>query len=207
MIEQLFGSQTRVKLLKHFLDNPDQKYFVRELTRITDMLINSVRRELENLVDIGFLEIEVDAEHVDESVGKGKAKGLNVKKYYKLNKNSYLHEELRSLFNKGQALFQKKLAEKIKTAGNISYLALSGVFTGNDKANTDLMVIGSFDKRAVQEAVKNFEKEIGKSINYTIMDLKEYRLRKDIADRFLCDILEDKDKIVLVNDLKVLEEI
>ena len=36
MIEQLFGSKTRVMLLRLFLNNPEKFYYVRELTRNLD---------------------------------------------------------------------------------------------------------------------------------------------------------------------------
>ena len=55
MIEQLFGSKTRVKLLQLFLANPGRSFYVRELTRKIDEQINSVRRELSNLMGIGII--------------------------------------------------------------------------------------------------------------------------------------------------------
>src|ERR1700735_4171752 len=55
MIEQLFGSKTRVKLLRLFLSNPDRSFYVREITRKIDEQINSVRRELANLLNIGII--------------------------------------------------------------------------------------------------------------------------------------------------------
>ena len=48
-IEALFGSKTRVKLLNLFLTNPDKSFYVREITRLIDEQVNSVRRELKNL--------------------------------------------------------------------------------------------------------------------------------------------------------------
>ena len=56
-IEQLFGSKTRSRLLQLFLKQPDEKYFVRELTRKIDAQLNSVRRELNNLVELGVVEV------------------------------------------------------------------------------------------------------------------------------------------------------
>src|SRR5262249_43307158 len=52
MIEQLFGSKTRVKLLQLFYSNPNRAFYVREITRKIDEQINSVRRELSNLLRI-----------------------------------------------------------------------------------------------------------------------------------------------------------
>src|SRR5207244_10299527 len=55
MIEQLFGSKTRVKLLQLFFSNPNRSFYVREITRKIDEQINSVRRELANLLSIGII--------------------------------------------------------------------------------------------------------------------------------------------------------
>jgi predicted nucleotidyltransferase len=55
MVEQLFGSKTRVKLLSLFFNNPGRPFYVREITRKIDEQINSVRRELANLLSIGLV--------------------------------------------------------------------------------------------------------------------------------------------------------
>src|SRR5574342_304834 len=55
MIEQLFGSKTRVKLLHLFYTNPNRSFYVREITRKIEEQINSVRRELSNLLSIGII--------------------------------------------------------------------------------------------------------------------------------------------------------
>src|SRR3982751_302178 len=55
MVEQLFGSKTRVKLLQLFYSNPNRSFYVREITRKIDEQINSVRRELSNLLSIGII--------------------------------------------------------------------------------------------------------------------------------------------------------
>src|SRR5690606_16007380 len=58
MVEQLFGSKTRVKLLQLFYSNPNRSFYVREITRKIDEQINSVRRELANLLSIGLISSE-----------------------------------------------------------------------------------------------------------------------------------------------------
>ena len=55
MLESLFGSRTRVKLLRLFMSHPDQRWFVRELTRVVQEQINSVRRELDHLEHLGLI--------------------------------------------------------------------------------------------------------------------------------------------------------
>ena len=55
MIDALFGSKTRVKLLHLFLNNPGKSFYVREITRLIDEQINSVRRELANMLGVGVI--------------------------------------------------------------------------------------------------------------------------------------------------------
>jgi DNA-binding IclR family transcriptional regulator len=55
MLERLFTSRTRVKLLQLFLLHPEREVHVREICRITGSNINAVRRELANLEELGLL--------------------------------------------------------------------------------------------------------------------------------------------------------
>ena len=81
MLERLFGSRTRVKLLKLFLTNPSTAFFVREISRKVGEQLNSVRRELANLMTLGAV---TTAEHDD-------------KKFYQLNTKFVLADELKAL--------------------------------------------------------------------------------------------------------------
>ncbi|MBU2508877.1 hypothetical protein KKE33_00630, partial [Patescibacteria group bacterium] len=97
MLEHLFGSKTRVKLLTLFLHNPDSLFFVRELTRLIDTQINAVRRELENLVELGLIN-EADKESTED-----KRPGLK-RKYYTMNQDFPLMQEIRVLITKAHVL-------------------------------------------------------------------------------------------------------
>ena len=55
MLERIFSSRTRVKLLDSFLLHPEREIHVREICRITGLNINGVRRELANLEEFGLL--------------------------------------------------------------------------------------------------------------------------------------------------------
>ena len=55
MLERLFTSRTRVKLLQLLLLHPEREIHIREICRITGLNINAVRRELANLEELGLL--------------------------------------------------------------------------------------------------------------------------------------------------------
>src|SRR3954467_3080297 len=84
MIEQLFGSKTRVKLLQLFYSNPNRSFYVREITRKIDEQINSVRRELANLLNAGIITSETN----------------NNKLYYEVDQSYEHYQSLGAIFNK-----------------------------------------------------------------------------------------------------------
>ena len=201
MFEQLFGSKTRVKLIRLFLDNPEKYFYVRELTRLTNSMINSIRRELDNLVNLKLIVCENPKGAKKDLPTDEKGRKVNTKKFYKLNANNIFQADLQKLFSKGKIIVEKKFIERIKRIGDVHFISLGGVFVDDSKAQSDMLVIGDFEKRRVMTAVEKFEQEIGLSIKYTIMDMAEYELRRDISDRFLKEIMDNENNINFVDKL------
>jgi len=193
MIEQLFGSKTRVMLLRLFLNNPEKFFYVRELTRTLETHLNSVRRELDNLQKMGIINFytKTDLEREIEKEIKDN------KKYYKLNSDFMFIAELTSLLNKAHVVLDKTLVKRVENLGDVKFFLLSGIFVGRDDASTDLLVVGNINRTKLKNLVKNFEKELGKAINYTIMTRSEFQYRYNITDRFLYDLLGGKNMIII----------
>lgn len=199
MLEHLFGSKARVKVLRIFLNHPENSYYVRELTRLAKLQINAVRRELKNLEDLGIISSFKKSEAMVKGK-KGKSKNKQEKKYFQANVGYVLFPELRALMMKAQLLLEHDLAKRISKVGAVKYLALTGIFVGFVGAPTDLFIVGSVKKDKLIRLIRSFEKELNYEINFTLMTPAEYKYRKDITDRFLYSILENK-KIVVVDEL------
>lgn len=210
-LEQLFGSKTRVKLLKLFLNNVEKMFFVREIARAIKSQINSARREILNLKNLGIIK-EVEAPKESYLIPKTdrqkkfsgkfrKVKNKNVvKKFFQANGDFILFPELKALLLKADFLLEKNFVNAVRRAGNVDYLALTGSFVGMPGIPVDLLLVGRFNRKKAARLIKSFEKDFGREINYTLMSRQEFRYRKDITDRFLYNILENK-KIVMVNEL------
>lgn len=197
MLEHLFGSKTRAKLLTLFLHHPEKAFFVRELTRLIDTQINAVRRELENLVELGLVnEIEI----ADDGE---KRPGLK-RKYYKMNDVFPLLAEIRTLVTKAHVLMERRLDREIAGLGDIHYFALMGTFIGRTGSPVDLFLVGTVDDQAMRKLIEKLEKELGFEINFTCMTPQDFKYRKEITDRFLYSILE-APKNVMVNNLDRLD--
>lgn len=202
MLHNLFSSNTRVKLLKLFLFNPDKKFFVRELTRLLDEHLNSIRRELSNLEEIEFIKcVESDQALLDDQDDgfDNKISGKIQKKFYQTNQTFSYFNELKALFLKSEIISENEIKEKIKKVEGVGYFILTGYFT-NSESPTDILAVGSFNSEEVLSLVAELEKMVGRELNYTVMDRDEFVHRLNLIDKFLYKILECK-KIVVKDEI------
>lgn len=181
MLEQLFGSRTRVKLLRLFLTNPTVAFYVREISRKVDEQLNSVRRELANLTRLGVVESTKELD----------------KKYYQLNNGFILAPELKAVILKSQLLMEQDLVKKIKELGKVKYLALTGMFTNAKQAPTDILLVGKIDRNLLVRVIDKFQHEVGKEVNYTLLSAREYNERRGLGDKFLLSILNSPQMVVV----------
>jgi hypothetical protein len=190
MIEQLFGSKTRVKLLQLFYSNPNRSFYVREITRKIDEQINSVRRELSNLLNIGII--------VSDS--------NNNRLYYEVNQKFKFYGPLQQIFSggvdksikKGQTNEQEDdIVGDLNAVGHIELAVFTGQFTRDESAGVDILIVGEINPNALAKYVSNIEKRENKSIRYAVMDMNEFQYRLDIKDRFASSILKAKKQILI----------
>jgi hypothetical protein len=194
MLSSLFGSNARVKLLKQFLFNPEEKYYIRQLARDLALQVNSVRRELENLKDFGLLKEEA------AETEKSPEKTNQEKKYYRVNKSFALFEDLKALVAKSQILYKEDLVKSIEKLGSIKLLLLTGIFVNKFNSPIDILIVGRVNKEKLIKTIKDLEKDLGREVNYTLMDATEFKYRRDITDIFLYDVLEG-EKIVVIDEI------
>jgi len=183
MLKKLFTSNTRIKLLTIFLMNLDQEYFIRELTRKLDEQINSVRRELDNLKKMGFL----------------RSRTKNRKKYYYVNKNFIILEELKSIIIKALSS-NDTIIKEIKNMGDIKVLALSGLFIEQATTTVDMLVVGDLDRQKFTDYINN-KLRTQRPVKFTIMSEEDYKYRLNCNDKFIQDIINNPQNQVPVNKL------
>ena len=190
MIEQLFGSKTRVKLLRLFYGNPDKSFYVREITRKIDEQINSVRRELSNLLNIGIITSDT----------------TNNKLYYEVNQKYEFYDALLEIFgsaatkkiqSNNSEITSEGVDVELKSLGHIDLLLYTGFFTRDDNSSVDLLIVGDVNKNAVDKYVLGLESEEGREIRYTVLKTDDFLYRKQIKDRFVTSILNSKKQVLL----------
>ena len=193
MLEHLFGSKTRVNMLRVFFREPDRAFYVRELTRLLDVQINAIRRELELLKKLTLVkETKRKPAETDEKAG------ARLRKYYILNNDAVLHGELKALLVRAQLLDEQELVKELeKKAGDVELFLLTGRFTGDAKAPVDMLLVGKLKEKAIARLVAKYEKKFGFDVRYTTMTMKEFAERRHMMDKFVYSIFEaDNVKVV-----------
>lgn len=196
MLEHIIGSTTRLKLLQIFFNAPQRSFFVRELSRLTDSQLNGVRRELANFEEIGLVkQVEANKTSVDEL-------GTERSKYYCLNPDFYLLNELKSLLLKARILEQQHFVDLIKNrGGEIKLFLLTGVFTNDMEMGTDMLIVGNIKAVALARIIREFEKFLTHPLRYTLMEEKEYRDRREIGDKFIYSVFESRHTMIVGEEI------
>jgi len=195
MIDALFGSKTRVKLLHLFLNNPGQSYFVREITRKIDEQINSVRRELSNMLEVGI----ITSDSADNKL------------YYQVNQRYEYYVPLKAIFG-DQSIDMKEVSAKPDDASTEKYATLladvtglrlavlAGVLVRGSTSSVDILLVGNIVPAKLKSLVKDIETSEGREINYCVLSYDEFYYRLSVRDRFITEIINGKNKIIIDKD-------
>ncbi len=193
MIEQLFGSKTRVKMLYLFLQHQERSYYVREIAREIGAQLNAVRREIANLVRLGLIAENKGNQMI--AIG-GNARSI----FYKVRTDHLLFSELKALLLKGEMLQEQEMVRQLQEkSGELKLMLLTGQFINSVEVGTDILFVGKIKPLVVARILNSFEKSANKEIRYTVLSEKEFTERREIGDKFLYAILESKFLVVVDN--------
>ncbi|HLN18679.1 MAG TPA: hypothetical protein VK255_00740 [Patescibacteria group bacterium] len=182
VLEDLFGSKERARLLRFFLQNPDQQYEFSEIIRKNMVKSAGAKRELGNLLRMKF-------------ILKRTRQGKN---FYQLNTDFNFYPELKNLVAKSNIYPQCKSLGKISKVGNIKLAAISGVFINYHKSKADMIIVGdAISKAKLKNLMNNLEAEIGREINFVLMTMDEFKYRLNMLDKFILEFLEGPHEEVI----------
>ncbi|HRN90313.1 MAG TPA: transcriptional regulator [Candidatus Saccharibacteria bacterium] len=194
MIDALFGSKTRVKLLHLFLNHPGQPFYVREITRKIEEQINSVRRELSNMLEVGI----ITSDSADNKL------------YYQVNQRYEYYVPLRAIFADAKDDF--KIIQPVEVAVNKVYESelagitglrvaiVAGVLVKGSVSPVDLILAGNVSMTKVKAVIKMIEKQEGRDVNYSVLPYEEFYYRLSIRDKFITEILDSNHSVVIDKD-------
>lgn len=196
MIDTLFGSKTRVKLLHLFLNNPGKSFYVREITRLIDEQINSVRRELSNMINVGI----ITSDNSDNKL------------YYEVNQRYEHYLPLKEIFSDQKTSPQRSVATRtdsdwkpiLAQIQGVRVAIAAGVLVEGSTSKVDLLLVGTPNLSKLKKIVTGIEKLEGRELNYTVLPYDEFYYRLSVRDKFITEIMNSNHAVIVDTD-KVLK--
>lgn len=204
ILEKIFGSAAKVKIMRLFLFNPNLPFDLEKVihkAKITPQAARLNVRLLENARLIrprNFIKEE-------RRVGKN-GRRASVKKRVRgwvLDDTFPYLDALQRFLVQASPLQDQIITRKFNRAGKIKLLIVSGVFIQERDSRVDVLVVGdNIRKSTVESTIKDMEAELGKDIAFAMFETKDFNYRLGMYDKLIRDILDYPHK-KLVNRLGV----
>ncbi|MFN3603396.1 MAG: winged helix-turn-helix domain-containing protein [Leptonema sp. (in: bacteria)] len=153
MLENLITSKTRIKILLKFFINPNSRGYLRELSKEMNESTNSVRVELDKLVEAGYLRKEEEKNKI----------------YYKANQKHKLFPEIHSLVKKYLGI-DILIDRVIQNIGELKEGYLIGDYAeGKDRGVIDIVLVGKIDQNYLIHLISKAEEILQRKIRYLIL--------------------------------------
>jgi len=191
ILEKLFDSVPKARIVRIFMQNPGQSFTFDMIVQKSNVKGVQVRREINTLLKLGIIS--------EKKMKTKKTKTL----VYVVNQDFEIFPELRNLIIKSSVASKKNLLRKLKKLGRIRLAMIAGTLINNDRGRTDLLLVADdITKGKMERFLSELESEIGKQVHYTLMTKDEFIYRTNMYDRFLRDILEAPHE-KLINRLNI----
>ena len=188
ILEKLLDSVPKARILRLFLQNPDQSFTFDAIVQKCNIRPSYTRKEINKFLKLGLIlqrRISTKKEFPTQKVKKRSVKII----IYEANQDFQVFRELRDLIIKSSVASKKSLLQRIKRLGRIRLAMIAGALINNDRGRTDLLLIADDIKKSkLEKFLSELESEVGKQIHYTLMTGDEFTYRINMYDRFLRDI-------------------
>lgn len=185
MLEELFVSRVRVKILQLFLSSGDSLLHVREIVRRVSEEINAVRRELARMEKFGMVGSEWRAN----------------RRLYRFKKDYIFYPEILAMVAKSTGLGGNIIKNKGKL-GKIKFGFVSTRFLKGGQADpeqVDVLIVGQIVLPELQSIIADEQAKRETEINYSYMDEAEFQFRVRRRDPFILRVLI-QPKVMLIGD-------
>ena len=178
ILEKVFGSAARVKVMRLFLLNKTKNFTSKEIAKRSRISPESTRKELRLLESVEFV--------------KKRANG------YTFNLSFKYTSEFEGLLVSSNTVDSAELGSQFKKVGRVKLLVVSGVFIKNKESRVDLLVVGdNIKKGKVEEEIRKLEAEMGVEMVYALFTTKEFIYRLNMYDKLIRDILDFPHQVIV----------
>ena len=193
ILDKIFGSAAKVRMMRLFILNPDKQFSADEIVSRTMTRGKEVRAELTVLEKIDLVRRRtVSRKENPESIRSKKTQ------VWALNPKFIYFDELKSFLVNANLIKNSELIRRMGRVGKIKLIVLAGVFLNQlDENGIDLLVVGDEIRRAsLENIVRSLESELGKEVKYAFFATKDFAYRLNMYDKLVRDLLDYPHQVV-----------
>jgi len=191
ILEKLFGSSAKVKIIKLFIFNPTLAFDTAQTAERAKVSKPVARREIVNLEKIGFIKSKFYVKEVRRQKNRTLKTFHQRTNGWTLDPKFPYTEVIKSFLSSINPFKEKDIIDKISRAGKIQLLIVAGIFIKDPDSRADLLVVGDNLKQGqLDNIIKTIESEIGKEIRYAVFETAEFNYRFSMFDKLVRDILD-----------------
>ena len=189
----LFGSVSRVKLLRFFLFNPSKEFTFDDMCRRARLVRRTARTEISALEKAGVItKCNIYIESPDNKKKKIKALG------YGLNKKFPELQALQTFLFETAPIDGKNLLSHLKKAGPVDFVVIAGVFVREFEQRLDvLLAMKKLSLPQIENAIRSLESEIGMEVRFAAMTSEDLLYRVGMHDKLTRDVFDYKHQILV----------
>ena len=161
-----------IKVLEHFIKNPTQEFYAREIATAIKASPASVKNCCDLLAREGIL--------------KSRKRGRMI--FYKLDNDIFLVKELKRAYH--LLLLKEAGIEKICSEGTIAIYGSISIGDVDERSDIDVLVIG-YGENVDFNTIKKIENNLGRKIHLTIFTPIQWEALKKRGDPFVKNVLKN----------------
>jgi len=194
ILEKIFGSSARVKIMRLFLFNPEESFDKTDITKKSKVSASSIQKELNNLLGMGFIKKKSFFKEVKLKSG---IKNKRVQGYT-IDSNFLYINQIKSLLAGTEPLQHGDVVKKLNRSGKVKLVVLSGLFLQEENSRLDLLlVVDEVKDRVLKNAINILESEVGKELSYAVFSSHDFKYRLGVHDRVVRDVFEYPHQVVI----------
>lgn len=191
-LEILFGSQSRVKLLRFFLFNPSQEFSFDDISRRARLVRRTARTELNALERAGV--VKKISMFIEDPI---KAKKVRTQGFVVDKKFPQL-ASLQTFLFETAPIDGKTLLKHLRKAGALDFVACAGIFMRNFDGRLDvLLAMKKLSDAKIENAIRSLESELGIEIRYAAFTTEDLLYRIGMYDKLTRDVFDYPNQILI----------
>jgi hypothetical protein len=182
-LAKIMGGAGKLKLLRLFYFNADMAFTLSECATRARITLAEAKKEVQTLM-------------LSKAIKKRTAgKGSFV---YSVNTKFVHYDALAAFLIDTTEVKDAVIIDRFKKAGTLRLIALSGLFTGAQEPQIDVLVVGDqLSEKVVGNVIHTLESELGRELRYAAFATEDFRYRLGVYDRLLRDMFDYNHRIIL----------